>query len=1002
MARRGANLERAQRIDALLSAALKREETERICFLADACEGDEELRREVQELLSAVEAARSFLGGPPTGAAAAAPSAPTPDQFGEKDSPPEGTLPRESEMGALERGSALGRYIVLSKLGGGGMGVVYAAYDPELDRKVAVKLLRVSAADKAKDQGMRERLLREAQAMARLSHPNVVSVYELGTLGERVFIAMEYVSGRTLTEWLKEKERAAREVLEVFIQAGKGLAAAHAAGLVHRDFKPDNVLIGADGQVKVLDFGLARAAEVEGNEPTLPPWLEARGLTSPRTLEARLTRTGALLGTPAYMAPEQLLGKPTDARTDQFSFCVALYEALYKQRPFEGDSAETLAHKIAKGDVKEPPKSGHVARWIRHILLRALKANPDERYPSMEPLLLQLSKDPRASRRRALAIASAMLALAAMAMSYRLVVYRQSHLCKGGEQKLWGVWDRERKRAVEASFLASGASFAPDAFAYVDRSLDKYAQTWIRVHTDACEATRRRGDQSEELLDLRMQCLLQRRAELDALVELFVAADGKLVQGSAKAAEALTPLDHCSNAEALKAPVKPPADPTTRAKVEEMKKSLAKATALLDAGKYSEGLPLATELVDQAKTIHYRSMEAEALHLLGRFQYSTGNYKSAEQSVSAAILAAEAGRHDAILAQAWTTLVSIGIKQDKYQQAHDWANHAFAAIERVGGSDRFLASLFDALGTLFDKQGQYEQALVYYRRGLALFEKLFGSEHNDTASLLGNTGTALAHLGKRDEALDHTRRALAIREKVLGPTHPDIAYLINNLGISLQQQGKYEEARQLFERALAIKKKALGASHPDVASGLNSLGVIYTRLGQYDEALAHLQQSLAIIEKALGPTHSNVGRSLVNIGFCFTLKGNHEQALGSYRRALTILEAALGPEHPDLARALTGIGREYIDLHVPQKGIALLERSLSLAEKNSVDAVFLAHTRFALGRALGDSGRNVKRARQLASLARDAYAADGEASKQQLTEVDVWLRDRWPELARKP
>jgi hypothetical protein len=287
--------------------------------------------------------------------------------------------------------------------------------------------------------------------------------------------------------------------------------------------------------VKVLDFGLARAAELEGNEQTVPPWLEARGLTTPRTLEARLTRTGALLGTPAYMAPEQLLGKSTDARTDQFSFCVALYEALYKQRPFEGNSAEALAHKIARGEVEErPPKSGHVAHWIRQILLRALKANPDERYPSMEPLLEQLSKDPRVFRRRALASAGAMLALAAIAVSYRGVVYRQSQLCKGGEQKLLGVWDRERKRAVEASFLGTGASFAADAFAYVDKAIDKYAQTWIHAHTDACEATRLRGEQSEELLDLRMQCLFQRRAELSTLVDLFAAADGKLFRDRRK------------------------------------------------------------------------------------------------------------------------------------------------------------------------------------------------------------------------------------------------------------------------------------------------------------------------------------------------------------------------------------------------------------------------------------------------------------------------------------
>src|SRR5258707_610263 len=241
------------------------------------------------------------------------------------------------------------------------MGVVYAAYDPELDRKVAVKLLRAEADTKSNARAAQARLLREAQAMARLSHPNVISVHDVGALGTQVFIAMEFVEGKTLTRWLKEKPLTPREIVQTFLQAGKGLAAAHAAGLVHRDFKPDNVLIGNDGRIKVLDFGLARAVEdVVGDAPTLPPQVVASGLSTPRQLEARLTRSGAFLGTPAYMAPEQLLGKTIDARADQFSFCVALYEALYGERPFAANSIEEVASAVVESKIRPPPSSARV------------------------------------------------------------------------------------------------------------------------------------------------------------------------------------------------------------------------------------------------------------------------------------------------------------------------------------------------------------------------------------------------------------------------------------------------------------------------------------------------------------------------------------------------------------------------------------------------------------------------------------------------------------------
>jgi len=902
-------------------------------------------------------------------------------------------LPSEDEAGVSIRGSALGRYIVLNKLGGGGMGVVYAAYDPELDRRVALKLLRSDPAEGSKQEGARERLLREAQAMARLSHPNVISVHDVGTLGEQVFIAMELIDGRTLTRWLKEENRAPRRVLEVLIQAGKGLAAAHAGGLVHRDFKPDNVFVAKDGHVKVLDFGLARAAEdLASHAPTIPPRLEAFGSSTPRVLEARLTRTGAFSGTPAYMAPEQFLGKTTDARTDQFSFCVALYEALYGERPFSGDSVEALAQQVTSGKVKDPQKSRRVPGYLRPILRRGLRTNPDDRFPSMELLLRELGKDPRVLRRRALAVGGVALALAAVGTGYQQAAYRHSQLCKGAEQKLLGIWDEERSRAAEAAFLATGASSAAEAFRETKKGLDRYARSWVNVQTDACEATRLRGEQSEQLLDLRMECLSQRREELKALVDLFAAADAKLVQSSVQATQSLTALDGCSDSEALRAPIRPPADPGTRTKVEELQKDIGKVTALHHAGRYSVGLPLATKIVDQAKAIHYRSAEAQALYVLGSFQIARGDYKSAEHSIKEAVLAAEAGRDDAVLGRAWTTLVWIAEAQDHYELSHESANHAFAVIERLGGNDKLLARLFNALGNLFQKESKYEEALVHFRKALALKEKLVGPEDQDIAVSLTNIGIVLQYLDQVDQAVDHFQRALAIREKALGPTHPEVADSLQNLARMLDRRGKHAEARPLLERALTIQETALGPLHRRVAATLDALGTNDRYLGKYDRALAAHQRALTIREKTLGPGHSSVAVALNDIGALFSLQGRHVQALDYYRRALAIREKALGPEHPSLSSDLTGIGKEYLDLHLARKAIAPLERSLSLGEKMPGGRVFLANTRFALARALKDAGRDLERALQLASLAHDTYAADGDQSRGQLAEVNAWLQ----------
>jgi serine/threonine protein kinase len=320
-----------------------------------------------------------------------------------KDAPAAGELPR---------GANVGRYLVLRALGHGAMGVVYAAYDPELDRKLAIKLLRAHVSGRLDDSEARSRMAREAQAMARLAHPNVVTVYDVGTHEGQVFVAMEFVEGQTLKHWCAEGKRSWRDLRDIFVAAGRGLAAAHAAELVHRDFKPENVLIGKDGRVRVGDFGLARSAAAA--EPTSRVAFEETAIESGSdALSATLTRTGAFLGTPAYMSPEQLLGRKADARADQFSFCVAMYEALYGQRPFGGTTIGDLTFEIMNGRVKAPAAGSKVPAWLHKVILRGLAADPEQRFASMEDLLAAFSRDPADRRRRWLLAAAALVVVAA-------------------------------------------------------------------------------------------------------------------------------------------------------------------------------------------------------------------------------------------------------------------------------------------------------------------------------------------------------------------------------------------------------------------------------------------------------------------------------------------------------------------------------------------------------------------------------------------------------------
>ncbi|HET6585514.1 MAG TPA: serine/threonine-protein kinase, partial [Nannocystaceae bacterium] len=500
---------------------------------------------------------------------------------------------RGSAPAVLERGVAIGRYLVLSRIGAGGMGVVYAAYDPELDRKVALKLLRTDAPAGA-DSDAPRRLQREAQALARLDHPNVVAVHDVLDYEGRIVLAMEFVEGDTLGSWRKARPRSWREILEVFVAAGRGLLAAHDRGLVHRDFKPDNVMItpsggAGDHRVRVMDFGLARpsGAPRDADDATVDV------PRSPSAFDSQLTHVDVVIGTPAYMAPEQLAGRDVGPAADQFSFCVALWETLYGERPFRGDGLPDLARAIVEGDLCAPPSGARVPRWLHRACERGMAASPSHRFADMHALLATLQGGHRRKRLRGAAIGLGAIAVIGLG----LAVDRQrarteaEAACERDGAAIAEIWNDSARVAVRTGLVQSGAPQAEMTALKVTPWLDEHAQAWERARTDACRAHALDRRWDVEVLDRAVWCLDERKLELQALVARLADADGEAANRAVQAAAGLARIEPCLDDATLRRRSPPP--PETRDEIPELHAEFARADALWATGAYAEGLAVA-------------------------------------------------------------------------------------------------------------------------------------------------------------------------------------------------------------------------------------------------------------------------------------------------------------------------------------------------------------------------------------------------------------------------
>ena len=913
---------------------------------------------------------------------------------------------------ALAPGTALGRYVVIDCLGRGGMGVVYRAFDPELDRAVAVKLVGVGGDDDDNRSERRERLLREAQALARLSHPNVVAVYDVGALDDRVFLAMELVEGAPLNEWLATESPARARVLEVFLDAGAGLEAAHQRGLVHRDFKPTNVVIGNDGRARVLDFGLARdnsgaetlagagsSVSTPAARPRVRPVADAPSMagdqdqlsvSSGSLLADPITLAGTILGTPTYMAPEQHRGRRVSASTDQFSFCVALYEALYGERPFAGTYRGELPANVLHGRVRDPPADAEVPTWLRRVLLRGLSPSPLDRYPSMGDLLAALRADPRVVRRRAMRW-TAIAALAAVAAYGMLRGSSTRDPCAGAAAAAGLVWTSEVRAQVRSALLASGRSNATDTATRLEGIVDGYVARWSTLRVDVCRASRVRGEQSDRLLEIRMGCLDRRMQRLDALLATLRERHGPDVHDRAvEAALGLDPLDSCAVAAAGTGEFT--RDPALRARAAALTVQADRASALGALGSYDPALTLADEVYAGAVELGDPALIAELAYLRSGLLINLGRYDDAVEALDRTIASASASHYDALVAIAWVDLLRVrSFHQVKLAEAALLARAAQSSVVRAGDPPRLRAELYHALALIACYEGERTRASDLATSMLEALEEAGAGDTVAVADALTVLAMAAAQQGDYARAEKLNRRALRTRLALLGDQHPRVADSRDNLGVTLFHQGRYDEALELYEQALTARRSVLGPTHADVGTSYNNLGALYLEREQYELARTTFERALESWSNAYAADHPDLAIPLGNLGAVALEQQEFDRALEVCSRSLALEEAAFGADNPELGYNLTCVGAALIGLERPGEAVDVLERALAVRAPGEVDPVELAHTRFALGRALRGARRSPERAQRLVLDARAVFVAAGARAQRERARVDAWL-----------
>jgi tetratricopeptide (TPR) repeat protein/predicted Ser/Thr protein kinase len=803
----------------------------------------------------------------------------------------------------------IGRFVVLRRLGAGAMGEVYAAYDGELDRKVAIKLLRA----RPDAERLQVRLRREAQAIAKLAHPNVVPVFEVGDDGGRLFLVMEMIEGTTLRAWLREGERARDEILDMFEQAGRGLVAAHSANLVHRDLKPDNILVGHDGRVRLVDFGLARA---EPGERT------PSGASDPSA-----THDSTVAGTPRYMAPEQFLGARVDHRADQFAFCVSLYEGLYGTPPFDGRSVTEVASKVLAGDIDAPPRDHAVPSAIARLLRRGLAREPEQRFFDMQALLHELQRARGAPRRRALAGALGLVAAGGLALF--VVERRASAACEAEGEHGHDGWNAQRADEIAAAMRSTSVPFAEHAIARIVESLDARTREWAEARTASCLARRRNPD--DDTLARTDACLDERLLERDAMLRVLDDADRSVAATSEQAVATLPAVADCTDLRKLgQSPPLP--SPGMRESIGAVRPTMARIGALEAAGRYAEAQSIARELLPELERLDYPPLRAELLWRLGELADELGQLPASESFLRQAYFLA--GRHglDRIAAEAALALVTIvGRHAHRVEDGGAWIEHAEMMVARLDDAE-LRAGLAYAVGGHELAQGHFADGIARIAEGLEVHRGIYGDRHPALLPDMISLGVAYELAGDFSESRSQLLAARALAEEVLGAGHPLVAAAVHNLANLAHREGNYAEAAALHREALAIREAAYGAEHVETVTSISGIGSALGAAGDLEGAEAQFRRSLAMAERVLGPEHPRIMSDLENLGIVLTMERRFDEAQVLFERACRIVEQEK-VETPRHAMCLENLADVLYERHRYEESIATYRRALEIRER---------------------------------------------------------------------
>jgi tetratricopeptide (TPR) repeat protein/predicted Ser/Thr protein kinase len=738
----------------------------------------------------------------------------------------------------LGRGDTVGRYVIERVIGTGAMGVVYAARDPQLARDVALKVLRPGIAD-------RDALLREARTLARVSHPAVVAIHDASTDDGRLVIAMELVDGVTLRSWLAVRRRTWAELREVFVQAARGLIAAHQTGVIHRDIKPDNILVARDGRVRVTDFGLARTA----------------------------TDARVIAGTPAYMSPEQAAGRDVDARSDLYSLCVVVFEALFERRPAPDENIPTTRRDLPAA--------------MRVALAAGLRADRDDRPAGLEQLVRAMEP-----RRRPAWIAAA--AAAALAVIVTLVARSHAPEPCSDAASAWGdVWHDRDRAAVRAAFAATKLPSAEAAFANVDARLDAYRRRWIETHHATCLATVH-GEQSAALLDRRMACLATRKKEVASVAALLATADRELVDRAGDQVIRVSPPSSCTDPAAGElAP--PPPGVAARSQLDQLDAQAATARAQQEAGRSAACLATLAPTIEPARTLGYQPLLARLLYTRARCEAEDAKVI---EDLDASAAAAIAGHDDETLAWAWIRMIYVEgwVHHDFTKSAH-WERYAQALLARGTVSNpRVTLGFYNNAALALQAQGRMDEAREMQARRRTLVVAAEGPTSTSLTAIEEAIGNTYLDEWRFTEALEHYRGA----ESMIDPALPSIAArltLLQNEAAALRGVGRSRDALALFPQIFSLLADKDPAGDDSFARALYADAL--RDAGDATRALAEHVRAATTCERFLGEHAYRCARAWEGEGRDLLALGRTDDAIQPLEHAL-----ALGDDEPDAAFVL--------------------------------------------------------------------------------------------------